>query len=327
MIDFRYHVVSIIAIFLALATGIVVGSSLVNGPVLNDLNKRTQELKNEQAGLHTQISDLHNQTGYRDAFITKVTPSLVKGKLAGQTVVLVPLPGADSDLVGSVDTLVRQAGGAVSGQVSISDGYADAGHQTALDTQVTSLAPVTAKVPRTGAATDRAAELLAWALVSKQAGPVGGSGANVPAIDTDNSAAVLGGLKRAGFIDLRGNPQNGATLAILIAPNAPANPPADLAGRDRAYLSLAGALDAGSRGGVLAGPTGSAVAPGLLAMERSDGHLAGLVSSVDDADQPAGQVAVVWALVAETQGHKGHYGMSAGSTDGPLPTLAGETAP
>ena len=31
MIDFRYHIVSIIAVFLALAVGIVVGTTALNG--------------------------------------------------------------------------------------------------------------------------------------------------------------------------------------------------------------------------------------------------------------------------------------------------------
>ncbi len=321
MIDFRYHVVSIIAIFLALATGIVVGSSLVNGPVLSDLNKRTQQLKDEQAGLHSQINDLRGANGYRDAFISAVTPTLVKGRLAGQSVVIVPLPGADADLVDGAAKLVAQAGGKVSGQVSVSADYADPARQSALAAQVASLAPVAAKIPTGASVTDRAADLLAWALVSKQAGPVGVDGANVPAIDADNGAAVLDGLKRAGFVAVKGAPQNGATLAIVVAPPAPANPSPDLSARYTAYLSLAGALDAGSRGGVLAGPASSALAPGLLAADRADKHFATLISSVDVADQPAGAASIVWALVAETQGHKGHYGMSAGSADGPLPTL------
>ena len=40
MIDFRYHIVSIVAIFLALTIGIVVGTTALNGPVLDDLRGR-----------------------------------------------------------------------------------------------------------------------------------------------------------------------------------------------------------------------------------------------------------------------------------------------
>ena len=37
MISFRYHIVSIVAVFLALALGIVVGTPALNGPITKDL--------------------------------------------------------------------------------------------------------------------------------------------------------------------------------------------------------------------------------------------------------------------------------------------------
>ena len=47
MIDFRYHVVSIVAVFLALAIGIVLGSTELQGPTYNILNRTTAKLQNE----------------------------------------------------------------------------------------------------------------------------------------------------------------------------------------------------------------------------------------------------------------------------------------
>ena len=41
MVDFRYHLVSIIAVFLALAVGIVVGTAALNGPVLDSLRGKS----------------------------------------------------------------------------------------------------------------------------------------------------------------------------------------------------------------------------------------------------------------------------------------------
>ena len=37
MIDFRYHLVSLIAVFLAVALGIVIGTTALNAPILDDL--------------------------------------------------------------------------------------------------------------------------------------------------------------------------------------------------------------------------------------------------------------------------------------------------
>ena len=47
MIDFRYHLVSIVAVFLALAIGIVLGSTELQGPAYNLLDKTTSKLQNE----------------------------------------------------------------------------------------------------------------------------------------------------------------------------------------------------------------------------------------------------------------------------------------
>ena len=43
MIDFRYHLVSIVAVFLALAIGIVLGSTELQGPAYNFLNQHHRE--------------------------------------------------------------------------------------------------------------------------------------------------------------------------------------------------------------------------------------------------------------------------------------------
>ena len=47
VIDFRYHLVSIVAVFLALAIGIVLGSTELQGPAYNFLDQTTAKLKNE----------------------------------------------------------------------------------------------------------------------------------------------------------------------------------------------------------------------------------------------------------------------------------------
>ena len=40
MIDFRYHLVSLIAVFLAVALGIVIGTTALNEPILSNRRAR-----------------------------------------------------------------------------------------------------------------------------------------------------------------------------------------------------------------------------------------------------------------------------------------------
>ena len=58
VIDFRYHLVSIIAVFLALAVGIVVGTAALNGPIQTNLNNNLNRVTDEKRGLEGDVSEL-----------------------------------------------------------------------------------------------------------------------------------------------------------------------------------------------------------------------------------------------------------------------------
>ena len=48
MISFRYHLVSLIGVFLAIALGVVIGTSALNGAVLGDLRRQVADLKRQR---------------------------------------------------------------------------------------------------------------------------------------------------------------------------------------------------------------------------------------------------------------------------------------
>jgi len=58
VIDFRYHLVSIVAVFLALAIGIVLGSTELQGPVYNILSRTTSSLQGQLANVSSQRTAL-----------------------------------------------------------------------------------------------------------------------------------------------------------------------------------------------------------------------------------------------------------------------------
>ena len=56
MIDFRYHVVSIVAVFLALTVGLVIGSSYLSKVAYDELNNQLSSLRSQNQALHgTQV--------------------------------------------------------------------------------------------------------------------------------------------------------------------------------------------------------------------------------------------------------------------------------
>jgi hypothetical protein len=92
VIDFRYHLVSIIAVFLALAVGIVVGTAALNGPIQTNLNNNLSRVTSDKRALEGDVSQLRAELAAADAFAESVGPRLVRGTLDEQRVLLVTTP-------------------------------------------------------------------------------------------------------------------------------------------------------------------------------------------------------------------------------------------
>ena len=92
MIDFRYHLVSIVAIFLALTVGIVMGSTVLQEPLIKSAEETTAQLRLGKEELRRENVSLQERESGYDAFVTAATPELVRGALAGERVVIVEAP-------------------------------------------------------------------------------------------------------------------------------------------------------------------------------------------------------------------------------------------
>ena len=89
MIDFRYHLVSLIAVFLAVALGIVIGTTQLNGPLTDNLQGQVTALQDDKRSLEDQTQTLQTQLDDVGSFDEAVGPTLVENTLVGQRVVLV----------------------------------------------------------------------------------------------------------------------------------------------------------------------------------------------------------------------------------------------
>ena len=112
MIDFRYHLVSLIAVFLAVALGIIIGTTALNEPILADIENQVSRPRAGQAlagGPHPAAADA---AGHRRRVRAGRRPGLVDGTLAGQSVLLV-LANEDvaPEIVEQVTALIGEAGG------------------------------------------------------------------------------------------------------------------------------------------------------------------------------------------------------------------------
>ncbi len=310
MIDFRYHLVSIIAVFLALALGLVVGASALRGPLVDQLKDRSSQLANDNQSLRVQKRAVDQLNGYDNQVVANVAPQVLAGRLKNESVVFVEAPGADDQMRAKTADMVGKAGAKISGYVTLQDKYLDGSQLTTLSELTDQLKPAGLEFPEDATPYDRVALELASVLVTKQATRTG---------QEDPAAGqVLAGFKGAGFLNYSGQPATRATLAIVIAP-AVSSKGKDADAQNKALVPLPIALSGVGNGTVAAGNADSASDGGLLKALRDDDKAKGHVATVDTADSPAGQMTTVFALNNATQGKVGDYGVGSGA-DGALPT-------
>ena len=141
MIDFRYHLVSIIGIFLALAVGIVLGTTALNGPVLDDLRGRIDDLSGDKRGLETDVRGLRADVKASDDFAAGVAPGLVSGTLEDQRVLLVVTPETPTDLAERLTPLLEAAGASVTGQLRVLPALSDPASKQLVEDLVAEVLP------------------------------------------------------------------------------------------------------------------------------------------------------------------------------------------
>lgn len=316
MIDFRYFLVTIAAIFLALAVGIALGAGPMKGGLDAQLRGSVEQLGKEKNDLRKQMEQMEQIDKYRDAFASDVAPGLIRNRLTGQRVVLVVLPDSDNGVVKGLRDALTESGATVTGTVQVTPKWADPQQRQFLDDLASQLATGDVQLPDQGSAYDRAGALLARAVVTKDA-----EAASKPDAAT---TTIMSGFGEGELVKADAEDLGRADLAVLVAPKVPNTPKVDTKLADQqnqAWVALCRAFDEASKGCVMAGDASSAEDNGALSALRSDGRATQEVSSVDAANLPSGQVAVIWALVEQLGGKVGQYG-SVGTTDGALPQFA-----
>nr|WP_226379809.1 copper transporter [Pseudonocardia sp. KRD291] len=301
----RYHALSIGAVFLALAIGVVLGSTGLSDRLVSAVSTERDDLAGQVTQLRAQRDDLAAQQRAADEFAARVGPSAVRGALPGKSVTLVSLGGDAAD-VAAVSGLVGQAGGTVAGQVRLTDAVTDPARADQLRELASRLLPAGAQLPAASDTGSLAGGLIGSALLTAP---------NGPATNATQAQAVLAGLSAAGFAE------PGATAApagMVVVVTGGAAQGLDAADAAATTARLASELDRRGGGAVLAGRTGSADATGAIGVVRADKASAGGLSTVDDVQTGTGRVATILALREQAAGGTGQYG-SAGDAAAPAP--------
>jgi len=307
MISFRYHVVSITAVFLAIAIGVVVGSTYVDRAVVDNLEHRIDSVSNSLDERKQANDRLQDELGEDRDYITASADFAVTGRLADVPVLVLAFRGVDEDAVRDLGLLARRSGGVVPGVVWIETKWALA----SVDDRA-ALASAIGGDARTSASRlrDQAWEAIVQELVRA-------TGAT--------PADVLTPLQASGFLSVDALDDASVTLAALRG-TSPRVLVVTGTSADEHLAPIAAKVIAAPIGGGLA----TVVAEDFV--ETSDGPgrgsvLAASVSKdlrdrvvlIDHADRPEGRVAAVLSLAAIAGGLVGHFGYGSGA-DGVLPS-------
>lgn len=347
MIDFRYHLVSTIAVFLALTVGLVLGSTMLQDPLLDTLESETAELRGQSADLRTE-RDVSEQVGNgADEMVDAAAGDMLKGRLLDMGVVAVAAPGADEGTLASLERRVEQADGQMVGRVDLADGFLAQDNATFVDELSVQVSPAAEELsggPHTKAGTELGRALAVQGdedtseeglgtdagpdadpdTVSDDQGTFEGAGGGASSSEDSganpgsghDAQAALSAFTEAELVTVTGDPAEAADALIVIAP-AEESPGQSTEGEavGTALDALTEALHTSVGPTVLAGDPSSADQGHLLAQVR-EGRAA--YSTVDVAGRTVGDVVTVLALSADTQGRGGSFGIGE-ETEGFLP--------
>lgn len=311
MIDFRYHLVSIIAVFLALAIGIVLGTTTLREPVIQHVDNVAQQLRAHNQDLRAEVRTLRQQVDADAQLVSHLAPGVVHGMLEGQRVVIVETPRASGATRTKTSRMLQRAGATVTGRVAVQPKYLEDGEAGVIGKLASRLDSSLAEASG-GAPYERAAAVLAGALIADGASGEDGDGGDTA------SSTILSGFETGGYATPSGSPGEGATLAVVISPETPFDGEG-AAADNRALAALTRALAERSTGAVVAGPTESTRDGGLIRFLRGGSAGDSGASTVDFGDTVTGRVATVFALDRLQEGKSGHYGIGPQATSR-LPT-------
>jgi hypothetical protein len=114
LFDFRYHALSLAAVLLALAVGIVIGVAIGDSNLVSSAKSGiVHDLESEVSAAQRQNNQVRAQLANEEAFSNALYPIAVHGLLSGRPVGLVFLGNGSNQVDGLVREAISQAGGNV----------------------------------------------------------------------------------------------------------------------------------------------------------------------------------------------------------------------
>jgi hypothetical protein len=309
VINFRYHLVSLTAVFLALTVGLILGTAALNGPAIVAFENNIQSLRTGNEQLRSQVEELESELENDQAFATAIAPSYLAGQLTGKSILVVALPGAETGYVDSAVEMLGYAGATVSGRVSVLDDYFDPANTDMLGDLAETTTPDTVTTP----VTYDGVTAMSYVLAAVTTGEADGTAVTIAPGDITTVTTGLSGL---GMLTVETAPTGVADGVLILA--GPGFTDSDAEDRNTGMIATTNAFAADDPT-VYAATTSTGEGNPILTLRADD---AGTVATVDNVRSAQGQIAAVVALADfVNKGTVDHLGIGEGAS-GLLPDAA-----
>ncbi|MEG6616307.1 copper transporter [Peptococcaceae bacterium 1198_IL3148] len=128
MMDFRYHIVTLVAVFLALGIGIITGSALLGNDAIvqqqkeltDRLETQLDEMRMENKSVQAKLNELEVDRTVQNQFEKQILPALISERLTGQNIAIIETNnyGMRDELLNTLET----AGAKVSSTTTVLNG-------------------------------------------------------------------------------------------------------------------------------------------------------------------------------------------------------------
>lgn len=127
MFDFRYHALSLVAVFLALMIGLLLGVAIGDQGLVSSAERNVRDsLRKDVRRANARSADLRRELGERERVEKSLYPLLVEDRLAGRRIGLIGLGDLPDSTIGAVRDSFDNTGGRLAGVAVIGEPVPDA---------------------------------------------------------------------------------------------------------------------------------------------------------------------------------------------------------
>lgn len=300
MINFRYHVVSLTAVFLALAIGLVVGTAALNGPMADWLNDSVNALGKDNKNLREQVDHLTEEVNQEEGFVEEAAPRMLDGVLTGRRVLVLCLPNG-RDHVEGVMKMLDTAGAKVTARVDLEDKFTNPQNGVELldlaDQAVVPSVPAVS-LPGNSDGVEKSSALLGAVLLDR-----------IPAVTDADLRSVVEAYSAAGYLSVEDKISGPAEVAVVVT-GLPYTD-REAAEKNKAVVTMVTQLDKAGR--VVVASSAVAGDGNAVSAVRGDPTLSKTISTVDNAGTLQGQLVTSLAAAEQLADKAGQYGVGAGA--------------